>query len=135
VQHSPDRAFHLVKPEYGAHTLARAQENGQLTDEDVGFIRVFVAELESTRNIGVGRANKITFALTSWRKFIGPYRMNTLPELYAGIALLKAACIKGRPYKQNTIRDYLLFLKRFYRGLIENGLSDLPRAKIDPLRA
>jgi len=111
-------------------------EKGKLTAEDARLIRNFVAELKATKGISTGRANKLIFTLVSWRQFIGPYPTNTIPDLYRGIELLREARqYNGAPYKQNTRRDFMLVLKRFYRWLIANGLSSVPRAKIDEIKA
>jgi integrase/recombinase XerD len=129
------RGFHNIKAEYAFRSLDRAVCSGQIDRRDATLIGGFVAELQSTRNIGIGRANKVTYTLVSWRRFIGPYSDNTISDIYSGIARLKAATIRGHLYRQNTLRDYIIILKRFCYWLIEEGYSILPKEKIRQIRA
>jgi hypothetical protein len=38
--------------------------------------------------------------------------------------------VKGEPYSQNTLRDYITTLKRFYLWLSENGVPVVPADKV-----
>jgi len=137
AKHAPttcDRPFHLIKEEYAGHSLAKGADDGLITCEDETLIEAFVAELRATSGIGTSRANKITTALVLWRRFIGPYTSNTLTDLYTGVARLKQARNNGKPYKQNTIRDYITFLKRFYAWLIEEGYASIPSDKVKRIK-
>jgi integrase/recombinase XerD len=40
----------------------------------------------------------------------------------------------GHPYSQNTIRDYITFVKRFFRWLIENNRSTIPLDRVDKIK-
>ena len=47
------------------------------------------------------------YPLVRWRSFVGPYRINTLADLYQGIERLKAARLPdGMPFKQNTLSGF-----------------------------
>jgi len=129
------RSFHNTKSKYADHSIADAVKIGQLVDDDAQLIHEFIAEIKATHGIGVGRANKIIFTLVTWRKFIGQFRMNTMGDLYRGIEDLREARHEGIPYKQNTRRDFMLILKRFYRWLIANGYSSVPEAKVNKIKA
>lgn len=129
-----DRPFHLQKPEYADRSIDAALSVGKVTAEDTQLIRTFIAELQATQGIGIGRSNKIIFTLLSWRKFIGAFRANTITDLYQGINALKNVRIRGKPYKQNTQRDFLNFIKRFYKWLIERGYSSIPAAEIQKIK-
>lgn len=46
----------------------------------------------------------------------------------------RATSARGKPFKQNTIADHIIILKRFYGWAIENGYTDLPDRKIRRLK-
>lgn len=130
------QSFQLVKPEYADASIRRAIAEERLTEDDTALIREYVAEMRASNGIGVARANKITFALVNWRRFIGPYRSNTVADLYQAVHVIKSATSqRGRPFKQNTIRDHIIFLKRIYLWMIENGYSNIPVKKVEKIRA
>jgi len=81
------------------------------------------------------RKNKIVYLLVSWRRYIPPYRDCTIAQVFKVISTIKAATNqRGRPFKQNTIHDHIILLKRFLLWLIENGYSDLPEQKIRKIK-
>jgi integrase/recombinase XerD len=121
------RSFHNQKTQYGENSIDFAVKSGLITSIDAELIRKFIVELRATRGISLGRTNKIIFTVVGWRRFIGEYQQNSIHDIYAGITRLNDARIKGRPYKQNTRRDFLNFLKRFYESRViiekmENGM-------------
>lgn len=89
------------------------------------------------RGISPQRRYKIVYTLVGWRRFIGPFAENTLPDLHEGIQAVKAATKDdGSPlFKQNTIADYVRFIKRFYLWLIDNEYVSLPYRKVKEIRA
>ena len=129
------RSFHHWPAEYAEHSIDNGIRQGTLTTDDAALIRAFVAEVKATRGICQGRANKLVFNIVAWRKFIGPFRENTIGDLYVGIDRLNQARFKGKPYKTNTKRDQLLVPKRFYKWLIENQCSTVPEKKINAIHA
>ena len=129
------RPFHGAKSVYADNSITKAVKKGQLTAEDALLIRNFIAEIKATHGISVGRANKIIFTLVTWRKFIGPYQTISMPDLYRGIEILREARHDGVPYKQNTLRDFMLIIKRFTRWMVKNGYSTLPLEKIHEIKA
>ena len=127
--------FATVKPEYSNHAIASGLASGLLTADDAALIREFIAEKRASVGICVGRANMLSFTLVGWRRFIGPYRELTIGDVYAGIDALKSGkSQKGKPFKQNTLADHVVFLKRFLLWAIENGYSTLPEKKIRAIR-
>lgn len=117
------------------NSINRGLANGRLTACDADLIREFIAESQSCNNISAGRTNKIVFTLVGWRRFIGPYLENSMADIYQGISALKTAIsARGKPFKQNTIADHIIILKRFYGWAIENGHTDLPDRKIRRLK-
>ncbi|MCK9631957.1 MAG: tyrosine-type recombinase/integrase [Methanoregula sp.] len=130
------RPFHNPKTVYADHSITNATSRGKLTADDARLIREFIAEIKATKGIGAGRANKIIFTLVGWRGFIGPFQANTISDLYLGVERLREARqYNGAPYKQNTRRDFLLILKRFYQWLVANGYSSVPPDKINQIKA
>jgi len=120
----------LIKPEYADNSIQRALDTGLITDEDSRLIRDFTAELRAARGISTSRVLKITYTLVYWRHHLGPFTKNSIYDIYRGIENLRNARVNGKPYKQNTLRDYLNFLKRFYLWLIDNGLSNVARDRV-----
>jgi hypothetical protein len=79
--------------------------------------------------------NKIVSHLINWRLYLGPYRTATTDDLFSAISAIKEAKNqRGRPFKQNILHDYVMFLKRFYLWLIENGYSDVSEKKVRKIR-
>jgi site-specific recombinase XerD len=115
-----DRPLHLQKVEYGTNSITHHLEDGSLGQKDAYHIKDFVAELRALQNISKGRVNKIVFTLVSWRKFIDPYAANSIADIYQGLEDLKAYHTERcTPYTQNTIRDFIVILKRFYIWLVD----------------
>ena len=127
--------FHHIKPEYATRSLTKAVKNGQITEDDRTLIQTHVAWVEATRYISPGRVNKLTFHLVKLRRFLGPYRTNTIDDLYMGINRLKNARIKGHPYTASTLRDDITALKKFYLWLIRKGISHIPKDEIREIKA
>ena len=131
----PDAGFHHIKAEYASNSLHYALEGGRITEDDRTLIEQHVAWVGVTANISVGRANKLTFHLVKWRRFIRkPYRQVALEDIYTGIKSLKDALIDGRHYSQNTIRDDISALKKFYLWMIKKGFSSIPREEIKEIK-
>ncbi len=126
--------FHCLRPDQAERYLAKGLREEVINEEDANLIRIYLAELESTHNIGNLRGIKITATLISWRRFAKPYREIKIEDIYAGIAGLKRGTSKrGAPYKQNTIYDFVRILKPFCLWLIENEYSEIPEKKT-PMR-
>ncbi|MDK2974732.1 MAG: integrase/recombinase XerD [Methanofollis sp.] len=131
-----DRAFHLVKPVYAHHSVDRALAEGRLTDDDATLIAAFITEQQASRGLSTVRVNKLVYLLVNWRRFLGPYRTNVITDLYAGINRLKSGTNqRGKPFKQNTLHDHIILLKRFYLWLIENEISTVPFKKVKAIKA
>jgi len=136
-----DGKFHLIKSSYAANSLTRAVESGQITDDDKFLIEKHVAWL-GRGNISVGRLNKITFHLVGARRFIGSFRDNTFDDLMGGINRLKndevlTIATAGRPahpYKQNTKRDFVSIIKKFYLWMTKNGHTAILKDDLEEIQ-
>ncbi len=127
--------FNSVRYEYQINAVETYLRKELITLQDAQLIREFVAERRSCANISIGRANKIVFTLLGWRRIIGEFSHNTITDLYAGAMAIKAAkTVRGQPFKQNTISDYVAILKQFYLWLIENEYSLVPEKKLRKLQ-
>jgi len=134
------KAFHVPDAkytEYTRNTLSHAVEENRITSEDAALIEEFTGEIAATSQISPSRKFKITCTLVGWRRFIGPFRENGIGDLYAGVERIRSSCKPdGTPeYTQNTLGDYIRFVKRFYRWLIENEYSTVPVEKINKIKA
>ncbi len=135
--HAPtirDRAFHILKPNALEKHLDFWIGRQWITPNDRALITRYIDERRVVANIQNARAFKIMSVLVNWRRFIGPFDQNTADTIYQGIAKRKTTLNRGRPIKQNTLRDYITFLKRFYHWLIANNLSTIPWDKIKVIK-
>ncbi len=133
-------AFHVTDAKYAEYTrnaLSSTVGENRVTPEDAALIEEFTGEIVATSQISQSRKYKITYTLLGWRRFIGPFTENGIGDLYSGVEKIRTARKDdGTPeYTQNTLADYLRFLKRFYKWLIENGYSTVPAAKIAKIKA
>ena len=125
--------------DYTGRSIESALKKKTVTTRDADLIRLFCNTLAAERDVGIGRKNKITSSLVSWRRFIGPYEKNTIGDLHEGIRQLKTAKTwKGTPFAPNTIADMVGVLRFFYSWLIEEkhskiSIVDLNKIK-DPKR-
>ena len=99
----PAGTFHPMRNELAENSIRHALEKFTLTQADAAQIREFVSELRSCKNISTGRANKLTFTLVGWRRFIGPFSSNTIGDLYAAITELRTDMF--RTYANLTGQD------------------------------
>ena len=124
-------AFHQIKPDYPERSFSKALQAALITQRDETLIRAFVAEMQASRNTSIKRANKLTYTLVGWRRFIGPYDQNDMAAIYSGIAALKVGINKrGTRFMKNTITDHIIILKQFYLWLVENEYVAIPEKKL-----
>lgn len=132
-----DSKFHGDRVGYAVRSLDRAEQEGGLSPADRGYILEFVNDLRACRGITVSRQNKITTHLCQWRRWIGPFDQNTIGDLLAGVNAVRSGTSirSGKPYKTNTIIDYITILKQFYTWMNDRGYTEIPEkrlAKIHP---
>jgi len=126
-------SFYHGKEAYSTErSFKKACSEGRLTERDQELIIEFTTELQASKQISDGRVNKISFILVNWRRFIqAPYDCVNIAMIYDAINKLKKGnSVKGKPFKQNTLHDYIRILKPFLLWLIENEYSNLPEKKI-----
>jgi hypothetical protein len=66
----PAGTFHPMTNELAENPIRHALEKFTFTQTDAAQIREFVSELRSCKNIRTLRANKLTFTLVGWRRFM-----------------------------------------------------------------
>lgn len=122
---------------YRERSIQRALEEGRLTPRDAELIEEFVNGLRAKRGIKQGRVNKLTFTLVGWRRFIDkPFDVCTEKDLIRAIPLLReGTSTRHKPFKQNTISDFIKILKQFYSWLIRNDYSTIKQSQIDDIWA
>lgn len=130
-----DSNFHRIKFYSLNDTLKKSFSTNKISESDYTLLREFLGEMIAYRDISKSRSKKILLHLIGWRRFIGPFSENTAADLSHGInALHEATTKRGAPYKQNTIRDYVVILKQFYHWLIENDYSNILPMKISKIK-
>lgn len=128
-------AFHGIKQDYPERSIQKALDSGQITKQDSDLIREYVADSQTSRNIGVKRAHKIVFVLVGLRRFIGPFTENSIADLYSGVSKIKTGIsLRGNQFSSETVTDYIGMLKTFYRWLIEEEYVSLPEKKIEKIQ-
>jgi len=132
---SQDRAFHILKPDAVENLIKRALKDRLINDTDAKLILQFANELRASNIIGKSRYFKIVSVLVNWRYMLAEYNENKIEDIYRGLEFLKDAEYRGHSYSQNTQRDYVMFLRRFYKWLIENKFSLIPLEKIMKIKA
>ena len=131
-----EQQFHRVGLDCAKQSIDNAVQNNILIERDATLIEDFTMELRAAKEISIIRVMKITTTLVSWRRYLKtPFAESTINDLYRGIEAMKAARPHGKPYKQNTRRDFILILKQFYRWLIANRHSAIPNTKINEIIA
>ncbi len=128
---------------YGEKGIENRINTGEMTPEDADLIREFVSHLQATSNIGEARAYKITNALSNITRFIKtPLMDNSIRDIQVAVSAIKRGeklraknGNNGGMLSQDTQRDYIMFLKRFYLWAVEEGLCDLPVDKIQKIKA
>ncbi len=130
-------AFNLVRVEYADNSIQRSIRLKRFTVKDGELVRAFTSELQATDGISVSRANKITYTLVGWRRFLTkPFNTCIIADIHLAIPALKAGKTNlGKPYKPNTISDFLKILKQFFTWMIKNKHSKIPIDKIQDLKA
>ena len=130
----PVIGFHHIKAEYAANSLKYALEIGRITYDDRTLIEQHVAWVSVTSHISTGRANKLTYHLVKWRRFMNAYRGNSIEDIYVGIKNLRNTIIDGHYYSENTIRDDISTLKKFYLWMIRKGYSSIAKEDIREIK-
>lgn len=128
----PDRL--LTK---AAGLIQTAISNGRITSADAELIREFIAENIATNNISAGRQYKLIGQMISNRDYLAKeYSTCTIADIYeASAAMQNATTPSGGPlYKQNTLRDRIMALKRFSIWLSENSYNNLNYRKLQKIK-
>jgi len=130
ISHFNPSSATLIK--YSGTVIARGIAEGRITEDDAQLIREFVAEISATRHISPGRAFKLHYTLINLREYLGPYRQNTIADIYTAIDAVRNAKKDDETprYKQNSISDFVRFLKRFYLWMCENHYTTVDEKKI-----
>lgn len=129
-----DKFYHL-NPGNDAKAISVAISDKLITQEDAEILNRFIADMRVTRNISYRRVLKLTFTLIQWRRFIGPFRSNTIPDLYLGVDRLRNGVnAKGNPFAPVTIHDYIIILKQFYRWATDEEFSSISLPKLQKIK-
>jgi Site-specific recombinase XerD len=128
----------MVKAQYRQRSVQQALDEGRLTPLDAELIEEFTDSLRAKRGISQGRVDKLTFTLVGWRRFIDkPFEECREKDLIRAIPLLRdgRSAHNHRPFKQNTISDFIKILKQFFTWLIRMEYSPIKQYQIDEIKA
>jgi integrase len=130
--------FHTTDAKYRQYTasaMQKAIESKKITEDDADLIRKFLRESKATgkKKISDARCFKIVLSLIAIRHFFPePFRQCSIDNVYDAIEKIKNVRKPdgSTPYKDNTVADYIRFMKRFFRWMVENGHSTIPDKKL-----
>lgn len=138
MQHAPTNEgnmFHINSSDIGKKALERKKNAGVVTVDDARLIEEYCAERKASCNLSTGRMNKIIFSLLTWRRVVGPFRENTITDIFNGVeALNTLQAPNGKNIKQNTRHDVITIIKPFYSWMIDEGYSTLPEKKLRAIK-
>jgi len=134
----PNKPFYNGQRRYGyLVSLESGLKDKIIIERDRQLILEYVEERTVTKGLSLARVNKIVSHLVGWRKFLPvPYSDATIADIYAAVTALKGGTsIKGKPFSQNTIHDYIRVLKPFLHWMNEEGYNELNTTKIRRIQA
>jgi len=123
-----ENRFHRTDSSYNEQRkieIERAVLDNRITTDDAQLIKMFISEVIANNHVVPKRSYKLAYVLVGLRRYVGPYRENTMAEVYQGLETLQCA-----GYKKNTVTDYSKFLKRFCLWLVDNEYSRLDEKKL-----
>ena len=134
-----DSRFHNNNTSQSIKALQRYQEKGIITPDDAHLIDEYLMKRKADKDLSPGRVTKILWTLLSWRRFVPPFRQNTITDLYKGLDVMKTGTQKGsghstEPYSKNFVYDTVTIVKPFYLWMIEAGYSPLKEKDILALK-
>ncbi|MDD5188615.1 MAG: tyrosine-type recombinase/integrase [Methanoregula sp.] len=117
---------------YSGIVLSWGISDGWMAEDDAQLIREFVDEISATRHISSGRGFKLHYTRVNLREYLVPFRQNTIADIYTAIDQVRNAKKDDETprYKQNSIRNFIRFLKRFYLWMCENHYTTVDEKKI-----
>lgn len=130
-----DRTYHINSTPIGLKSLEDHRRTGAITDDDAGLIQTYIGERRAKKALSQGRVNKILFQLLLWRRFVPPFRENTIQDLYKGLEALRSYRQEdGSPFSKNTHHDTVAIFKPFYQWMIDERISKIPEKKLREIR-
>jgi integrase len=123
--------------EYSTNALSKAVASKKITQDDADLILEFVQEVKAnTKKISPARTFKLTITLIRLREFfLQPFRESSIKDIYTARDLIEQAKTKGgTTFKQNTVADFVRFMKRFYLWMSDNGYSEIPEKKMRAIK-
>jgi site-specific recombinase XerD len=125
-----DSRFHINNTSQSIKALQRYQEKGIITDDDAHLIDEYLVKRRADKDLSQARVTKLLWTLLSWRRFVPPFRQNTITDIYKGIDAVKNGTQKGprdptSHYSKNYVYDTVTIVKPFYLWMIEAGYSNL----------
>jgi site-specific recombinase XerD len=133
------------------YNIERALQSGLkagiIDEEDKEILLLYLYERDANVGLSLPRKRKIIGTLLGWQHLLSlsnidgefskrcPIKSIKISDIYRGLDLLRTGKNqKGTNFKQNTIYDYIVIGKAFWRWLIENNLADLDKEKIKKIK-
>ena len=131
-------AFHATRHQYQTYetrAIENAISDGRISKREAGYIREFLSETNSQKDLSAQRKFKLASNLCTVSQYTPDIDEMTIGDLYEAVEKIKnGISSRGKPYTRNTQSDLLRILKRFTVWLIENGYSDLNLKKVQKIK-
>lgn len=107
-----------------------------ISESDKNLILEYILERQALNNLSDIRCNKIASSLIGFRRFTpSDFISCSIVDIYSGITKMQTGLSqRGKPFKQNTKRDYITILKPFLLWLVDSEYVHLPVKKIKALK-
>jgi site-specific recombinase XerD len=127
--HNPKDKENQKNREYIDKAINTALKNKEITKEDEKLIKKFVVHATVNHAGDVG-AYKITRYLLTWRKYLKPFRQNTIEDIELAAGKYK----KNSGHADNYQRVAIYYLKRFYHYLVSEKQVELDTERLDKIK-
>jgi integrase len=119
---------------HGPDVILERRTGSVITENDAKLLRKFITEMRSSAS--EMRATHITSVLVNWRRFIDKeYSEWTIDDIHEGIAAMKnGISLTGKPFTQNSIRDYMKDLKQFLKWMNRKKILTIPTEELESIK-
>jgi integrase len=128
-------------------SIQSALTEGKISSDDRDIILAYVTERDANFGISSARKKKLVSTIIGWQVLFRttdelgnlvrmPIRDLSLFDIHRGLEKLRSGkSPKGKPYARNTIHDYIVIGKAFWKWLIANNVVNLDLAKISMIKS
>lgn len=113
-----DRSYHRVDAVDYEQIIQTNVLSGRLTEQDGEILKTWIDTRVATSTVVTTTIVRDVYHLVRLRDFTGSFAEVDIMAIHAGIRdLKKPRANAGKPYKTNTLRDYIRLIKMFFSML------------------